>query len=281
MKNIVSIKVNEVSFMLYMVAYSMNPNTYTILNTLNLEVRTLGESDIMQYLTPKSKIENLKVEKNKVKGVRGELKRYCPMGIGYVPVILYKLEDDIQTLMGYRIYDMNGEVRDLSVDDTINIALQYGFSNAKVVTNKNKSYISSIGGSFPVKVVRNQVVELERIVVEITRRSNNSFAVITLTDIQGRLSRQKITLENQFIGYPDGPILGKVFNKFLKYRLYDIIDGRRQPVTDRPAGVVISKSAYYKDDLSAAEYQKVADYLGIQLEKVMDKQSSCVYQIKL
>lgn len=267
--------------MLYMVAYSMNPNTYTILNTLNLEVRTLGESDIMQYLTPKSKIENLKVEKGKVKGVRGDLKRYMSMGIGYVPVILFKLEDDVQNLMGYRIYDMNGEVRDLSVDETINIALQSGFSNAKVVTNINKSYISGLGGSFPSKIVRNQRLELEKIVVEITRKNNNSFAVVTLTDTQGRLSRQKITLDNQFIGYPDGPILGKVFNKYLKYRLYDIIDGRRQPTTDRPAGVVISKSAYFKDDLSAAEYNKVADYLGILLEKVMDKQNSCVYQIKL
>ena len=103
--------------MLYMVSYSMNPNTYTILNTLNSEVRTLGESDILPYLTPKSKIDNLKVVNGKVKGVCGDLKRYCPMGIGYVPTILFRLEDDCQNLMGYRVFDSNGDIKPYKFDE--------------------------------------------------------------------------------------------------------------------------------------------------------------------
>lgn len=267
--------------MLYMVSYSMNPNTYTILNTANSEVRALTDNEISGFLSPRSKIENLKYENGKVKGVRGDLRRYIPMGIGFVPAILYRLEDDNQNLRGYRVFDRNGEIKDLAVDETLNMALQVGFSNAKVVTNANKSYISCIGGSFPVVVVRNERLELDKLVIEITRKNEKSYGIVTITDTKGHLSRQKITLDASVLGYPDGPILGKVFNKYLKYRLYDIIDGRRQPECDRPVGVVISKRAYYKDDLNPAEYHKVAEYLGILLEKVMEKQNSCVYQIKL
>lgn len=267
--------------MLYMVSYSMNPNTYTILNTVNSEVRTLSDSEVAGFLAPRSKIENLKLEHGKVKGVRGDLKRYMPMGIGFVPAILFRLEDDNQNLRGYRVFDMQGEIRDLSVDETLNMALQVGFSNAKVVTNANKSYISCIGGSFPQVVVRNERLELDRLVIEITRKNEKSFGIVTITDAKGQLSRQKVTLDAPVLGYPDGAILGKVFNRYLKYRLYDIIDGRKQPECDRPVGVVISKRAYFKDDLSPSEYHKVAEYLGILLEKVMEKQNSCVYQIKL
>ncbi len=270
--------------MLYLINYNPNPAQYTILNTANGETRVLDEETIKPFLSPRSKIENLKLEKGQVKGTRGDLKRY----MGGAPVILHKLEDSLGNVRGFEIVGRDGNITSISIEEAISMDIQAEqmflpkFANAKVPTNKqNNSYVVCLGGSFPVKIVRSQRHELERLVVEIYRKGSSSYALITLTDTKGLYNRQKIVVDGPCQGQPDGELLGKVFNQFLKYRLYDIIDGQRMPGSEKPMGVVISKTAYYMDNLAPAEYLKVAEYLGILLEKVVDKQSTCVYQIKL
>lgn len=96
------------------------------------------------------------------------------------------------------------------------------------------------------------------------------------------MSRKKITVTESEPGtYQDGVVLGKVLNNFLKYKLYDIIEGRYNPKCKKPIGVVIKKTAYFKEGLPHSEYHEIADYLGITLEKLLERQNSCVYQIKI
>lgn len=252
---------------------------FLLLDTVNMETKTFTEKGVFDLLNKGTNIENVKIANNTIKGNRGDLKRY----IG-IPVVLYKLEDDLKNSRGYKVF-IEGKVKDLSVQEVINIGLQYGLANAKVVTNTNKSYISCIGGSFPVKTVRNERVEYSRIIVKLIRKSAKTEGLITLTDIEGKMSRKKFTVKD---ATPfDGVILGKVFNNFLKYKLYDIIEGRYNPngkysqKDKKPKGVVIAKTAYFKEGLPHSEYHEIANYLGITLEKVLEEQNSCVYQIKI
>lgn len=249
---------------------------FLLLNTVNMETKVISEKDIYALLNKGTSIENIKITNNTIKGTRGDLKRY----VG-IPVVLYKLEDDLKNSRGYRLF-VEGKVKDLSVQETIDLGLQCGLANAKVVTNTNKSYISSIGGSFPIKTIRNERIEYSRIVIELLRSNAKTEGLITLTDTEGKMSRKKIITKDTTPGiYLDGVILGKVFNNFLKYKLYDIIEGRYNPKCKKPDGVVIKKTAYFKEGLSHSEYHEIADYLGITLEKLLEKQNSCVYQIKI
>ncbi|WP_324823571.1 hypothetical protein [Sinanaerobacter sp. ZZT-01] len=266
--------------MLYVV--DIENRMYLLLNTVNMETKMVSEKSLFDLLNKGTNIENVKIANNTIKGTRGDLKRY-----NGIPVVLYKLEDDLKNSRGYKVF-IEGKVKDLSVQETINLGLQCGLANAKVVTNTSKSYISCIGGSFPIKTVRNERVEYSRIIVELIRKPSKTEGLITLTDIEGKMSRKKFTVKDATPGtYFDGVILGKVFNNFLKYKLYDIIEGRYNPKGKysqkgkKPAGVVIAKTAYFKEGLSHSEYHEIADYLGITLEKLLERQNSCVYQIKI
>lgn len=260
--------------MLYVV--SVNNRMYLLLNTVNMKTEVISENNLFDLLNKGTNIENVKIANNTIKGTRGDLKRY----VG-IPVVLYKLEDDLRNSRGYKVF-IEGKVKDLSVQETIDLGLQCGLANAKVVTNTNKSYISSIGGSFPIKTVRNERIEYSRIVIELLRSNTKTEGLITLTDTEGKMSRKKIITKDTTPGiYLDGVILGKVFNNFLKYKLYDIIEGRYNPKCKKPDGVVIKKTAYFKEGLPHSEYHEIADYLGITLEKLLERQNSCVYQIKI
>lgn len=162
--------------------YIVNTNThcFLLLNTTNMETKGISEKDLIDLLNRGTNIENVKIVNGNLKGTRGDLKRY----VG-IPVILYKLEDDLKNNRGYRLY-VDGKVKDLSVSETIDFGLQYGLANAKVVTNTNKSYISSIGGSFPTKIVRNERIEYSRIIIELIRKSSKTEGLITLTDTEGK-----------------------------------------------------------------------------------------------
>lgn len=160
--------------MLYVV--NVYKQGFLLLNTVNMETKTLTEKGVFDLLNSGTNIENVKIVNNSIKGVCGDLKRY-----NNTPVVLYKLEDDLKNHRGYKLF-MHGKVKDLSVAETIDLGLQCGLANAKVVTNTNKSYISCIGGSFPIKTVRNERVEYSRIIIELIRKTSKTEGLITLTD---------------------------------------------------------------------------------------------------
>lgn len=264
--------------MLSLIGADLLQDMYFVINSTTTEVKTFTKSSAIELMRKRVKIENLTIEKGNLKGSRGDLKRY-PVDC-QVPVILFRLEDDTGNLRGYRIFDVSRTIRDFSLEDAVNIGLSYGFANAKVVTKKNGSFVVSLGESFPTQVVRAERYDLNRVIIEITKKGSKVSGMVTLEDRAGKLSRQKVILSpsESTVGY----ILGRVFNKYLRGCLYELIDGKRQPAfKERPDGVFIGKTANYREGLSVSEYIKVCNYLGMTFERVVEKTNFSVYQIRI
>lgn len=264
--------------MLYMInAYYDTDNVlnYNIINSGTKEIIRFTDPEMQQFLR-RASVENLALSGGHIKSTRGDLRRY--MRIPASAVVLARLEDDQGNPMGFRVVDIDGYVKDLSTQEALNRGFSCGYANAKIVTNKKGSFISCIGGSFPAEVVRTEQYEgLKRLVIEIMRKKQ-TYGVVTIELEDGTFNREKIVLpiEQSTEGY----IMGRIFNRFLRGFLYESIDGRRPTRGKQPKGIYIEKTAGYNEGLPILEYQKACEFLGIHFEKIVEKPSSTIYQIR-
>lgn len=107
-------------------------------------------------------IANAIEKQGDVIGTNGSLDRYVAIHKGKIIVpkgkkapliIMNKLVDETGNLLGYNLVDGVGHIAKVSVDDAVKYAELFGICNGKVVSKDGLTFISSISGTYPERIV--------------------------------------------------------------------------------------------------------------------------------
>lgn len=121
-----------------------------LLESTTGQVKDADINSVIKALKAGTKIENLMIDGNELKGINGSIERYGVIGKSQSCTILGLHEDASGNIIGYRVADVNGCVKDLDIRNTIDIAERLGLANGRVVEKNGKKFISPIFGGYEV-----------------------------------------------------------------------------------------------------------------------------------
>ena len=124
-----------------------------LLNTDTCETLETSIASVKSVIAgKKAEVYNAKISGGELRGENGALSRYCKIGTDGKPLEPNKLPIVIineMNLTHYNVSDFQGNVRMLTLAETLMLAKKFGIANGKVVSRDNREYISAISGYYP------------------------------------------------------------------------------------------------------------------------------------
>lgn len=138
-------------------------SAYTLINE-NYETKTVKVSALAKILaTDKSGVTNLALKDGKIVSTNGALDNYTLIDTDEQPgnaikntpraVILNRAEQNGK-LIGYTAYMTNGAIAELSVAQAVELVNKKLVANGKIKHTQSGDIVSSIGGEYPLRVIK-------------------------------------------------------------------------------------------------------------------------------
>ena len=138
-------------------------SAYTLINE-NYETKTVKVSALAKILaTDKSGVTNLALKDGKIVSTNGALDNYTLIDTDEQPgnaikntpraVILNRAEQNGK-LIGYTVYMTNGAIAELSVAQAVELVNKKLVANGKIKHTQSGDIVSSIGGEYPLRVIK-------------------------------------------------------------------------------------------------------------------------------
>lgn len=138
-------------------------SAYTLINE-NYETKTIKVSALAKILaTDKGGVTNLALKDGKIVSTNGALDNYTLIDTEEQPgnaikstpraVILNRAEQNGK-LIGYTVYMVNGAIAELNVAQAVELVNKKLVANGKIKHTQSGDIVSSIGGEYPLRVIK-------------------------------------------------------------------------------------------------------------------------------
>lgn len=138
-------------------------SAYTLINE-NYETKTIKVSALAKILaTDKGGVTNLALKDGKIVSTNGALDNYTLIDTDEQPgnaikstpraVILNRAEQNGK-LIGYTVYMVNGAIAELNVAQAVELVNKKLVANGKIKHTQSGDIVSSIGGEYPLRVIK-------------------------------------------------------------------------------------------------------------------------------
>lgn len=118
-------------------------------------------------------VTNMGVENGKLVSTNGALNKYTlvdaagNMAVTPKAVILDRVEDKVKGLLGYTVYMPNGTLQEMAVAKAVELANAGMIANGKIRHTQQGDIVASIGGMYPLRVIKISAVKDTSITVDI------------------------------------------------------------------------------------------------------------------
>lgn len=134
----------------------------------------MSGADVAKAITSgQVEVTNMGVEGGKLVSTNGALNKYTlidetgSMAVPPKAVILDRVEDKVKGLLGYTVYMPNGTLQEMSVANAVTLAQSGNIANGKIRHTQTGDIVASIGGMYPLRVIKVADVKDESITVDI------------------------------------------------------------------------------------------------------------------